>query len=212
MTPHTEPLLPRTTHRPTLRWGDGARTPRSVSPAPSPPGWRTGNLTALNLHLLFLLRGRRLRRDSPAKRRMSTEQVPCPLLLVVSPEKEKRIPGQITSGRLHSRTVIARAQAATLPRVVCHLISSYVAAPAAKRSRPDRRSAGCRAVGMRPRGVAPRGSNAHPDRAAYDLAWGSTFHRSVRRAARTTKHKAELFPPPPGRCHRASCSPDHLRW
>src|SRR5262245_18743134 len=44
----------------------------------------------------------------PGERRMSTEQVPCPLLLVVSPEKEKRIPGQITSGRLHSRTVIAR--------------------------------------------------------------------------------------------------------
>jgi len=24
-TPHAEPLRPRTTHRPTLRWGDGAR-------------------------------------------------------------------------------------------------------------------------------------------------------------------------------------------
>ena len=30
---------------------------------------RTGNLTALNLHLLFLLRGRRLRRDSPTQAR-----------------------------------------------------------------------------------------------------------------------------------------------
>src|SRR5262249_47055879 len=39
---------------------------------------RTGNLTALNLHLLFLLRGRRLRRGSPTQTPMGTEQVPCP--------------------------------------------------------------------------------------------------------------------------------------
>ncbi len=33
---------PRTTHRPTRRRGGGARTPRSVSPAPSPPGGARG--------------------------------------------------------------------------------------------------------------------------------------------------------------------------
>src|SRR5262249_42745022 len=40
--PHAEPLRPRTTHRPTPRRGDGARIPRSVSPAPSPPGGARG--------------------------------------------------------------------------------------------------------------------------------------------------------------------------
>jgi len=113
--PHAEPPRPRTTHRPTPRRGRRRPDPEIRVAGTVAARGRTGNLTALNLHLLCLLRRRRLRRAPRRRRRKRTKQVPCPRPFVVYSRKQMGIFCRVISVLLHACTVIARTNESKQP-------------------------------------------------------------------------------------------------
>jgi hypothetical protein len=94
----------RTTHRPTPRWGGGARTP----PAPSPPGGARGT-SAPRTFICCSCFVSDVSREIPRRRHRHWSY-----LL----KGREGISKQIAYGQLHSHTVVARPQARILPRVV----------------------------------------------------------------------------------------------
>jgi hypothetical protein len=77
---------------------------------------RTGNVAALNLHLLFLLRWATSTARFPDARPGSVRSKCHAHGCCSYPLKEKGISGQIRSGWLHSRTGVARAHSVTFRR------------------------------------------------------------------------------------------------
>jgi hypothetical protein len=86
-----------------------------VASAVAPRG-RTGNVTALNLHLLFLLRWATSTARSPSQGADQYLASAMPTAAVRIARKDEGISGQIKSGWLHPRTVIAGAHSVTSRR------------------------------------------------------------------------------------------------
>ena len=142
---------------------------------------RTGNLTALNLHLLFLLRGRRLRRDSPTQARTSIKQVPCPRLQLVPPERKRESLDRLGRDGCMLARLLRGLNQVSLPGLVFHPIFHPASSPAPNAPGPTAGAQACRA--------AAGGSNTHERGAPTLIPCAEAPSEVIRRHAAGARRK-----------------------